>query len=311
MPQKMKRHQGQWEFGRYLPSIRGVSPARQNRVGFTLIELLVVIAIIAILAAILFPVFSAAREKARQATCISNSKQVGLAFRMYITDYDDVYLFSIYQGSLGGWTWHPRLHPYVKSGGAYVCPSSIIAGPPELYWIPVGFPGQEVRYGFDWHPNRAIICQYGDVLRYRGGAPFHDAMVPRPAGTIIFGDTPWGGLEFDGTAGYVTRGWRTDMAIRVWQGVNEFGNPYGYWVSMGRGEGAPPFFTEHMRMVNFIFADGHAKAMKVMHTYGSPPTMNNQMWAFELGLFPWYPRTDEALANHAAFIGQWLHPRLR
>jgi len=64
-------------------------------------------------------------------------------------------------------------------------------------------------------------------------------------------------------------------------------------------------------MVNFIFADGHAKAMKVMHTYGSPPTMNNQMWAFELGLFPWYPKTDEALANHAAFIGQWLHPRLR
>ena len=104
------------------------------RNGFTLIELLVVIAIIAILAAILFPVFSQAREKARQATCVSNGKQVGLAFRMYITDYDEVYMFSIYQGSLGGWTWHPRLHPYVKSGGAYVCPSSIIASPPDLYW---------------------------------------------------------------------------------------------------------------------------------------------------------------------------------
>ena len=61
----------------------------QNKRGFTLIELLVVIAIIAILAAILFPVFAQAREKARQASCQSNLKQIGIAFKMYVQDYDE------------------------------------------------------------------------------------------------------------------------------------------------------------------------------------------------------------------------------
>ncbi len=63
----------------------------QQRRGFTLIELLVVIAIIAILAAILFPVFAQAREKARQTTCTSNLKQIGTAFMMYVQDYDETY----------------------------------------------------------------------------------------------------------------------------------------------------------------------------------------------------------------------------
>ena len=67
----------------------------RNRRGFTLIELLVVIAIIAILAAILFPVFARAREKARSATCMSNLKQLGLALEMYSSDYDDLYPWAV------------------------------------------------------------------------------------------------------------------------------------------------------------------------------------------------------------------------
>jgi prepilin-type N-terminal cleavage/methylation domain-containing protein len=71
-----------------------------RRKGFTLIELLVVIAIIAILAAILFPVFAQARDKARQTTCTSNTKQTALAFMMYINDYDET--FPLGFGRAGG-----------------------------------------------------------------------------------------------------------------------------------------------------------------------------------------------------------------
>jgi prepilin-type N-terminal cleavage/methylation domain-containing protein/prepilin-type processing-associated H-X9-DG protein len=105
-----------------------------GRRGFTLIELLVVIAIIAILAAILFPVFAQAREKARQATCLSNMRQMAMASRMYLSDYDDTvvpcYLYSSHSSSgtlptgkpYLEW-WMDLLHPYVKSAPLWYCPN--------------------------------------------------------------------------------------------------------------------------------------------------------------------------------------------
>jgi len=89
-----------------------------KKTGFTLIELLVVIAIIAILAAILFPVFAKAREKARQTSCASNMKQLGLGFSQYIEDNDEKFPSSINYGS--GWAGH--IYPYVKSTGIFACP---------------------------------------------------------------------------------------------------------------------------------------------------------------------------------------------
>jgi prepilin-type N-terminal cleavage/methylation domain-containing protein/prepilin-type processing-associated H-X9-DG protein len=102
-----------------------------KRTGFTLIELLVVIAIIAILAAILFPVFAQAREKARTITCTSNCRQIGTALMMYAQDYDENLpgfpdpqqnpLFKI------GWSWQmiiPILDPYLRNRQVWVCPSA-------------------------------------------------------------------------------------------------------------------------------------------------------------------------------------------
>ncbi|HCU34131.1 MAG TPA: hypothetical protein DGT21_01425 [Armatimonadetes bacterium] len=110
-----------------------------KRTGFTLIELLVVIAIIAILAAILFPVFARAREKARQSNCLSNQKQIGLAIVMYNQDYDERVVpwrtavpvgtpGAEADGEAGGGYarlyWYRLVEPYVKSSQVFICPSS-------------------------------------------------------------------------------------------------------------------------------------------------------------------------------------------
>jgi prepilin-type N-terminal cleavage/methylation domain-containing protein/prepilin-type processing-associated H-X9-DG protein len=92
--------------------------------GFTLIELLVVIAIIAILAAILFPVFAKAREKARQTTCVSNLRQIGNGIMMYIQDNEETFpCYAINEGSGPVKQWYDGIEPYVKSSKVGYCPS--------------------------------------------------------------------------------------------------------------------------------------------------------------------------------------------
>jgi len=109
-------------------AISGAVPTRSRR-GFTLIELLVVIAIIAILAAILFPVFAKAREKARQTSCLSNLKQLGLGFMQYEQDYDEQFPTSNVAGQHAlGQGWGGEIYPYIKSTGVYKCPDDATNG---------------------------------------------------------------------------------------------------------------------------------------------------------------------------------------
>jgi len=145
-----------------------------RRRGFTLIELLVVIAIIAILAAILFPVFAKAREKARQASCQSNEKQLMLAMIMYASDYDG----SIpgirmgrpgpdCQGAVTYWTWHVTLQPYTKNAQLSICPSLGELGnennPPAVYDVPHSY-GMNARWCNNDGVNR--WAQVGRISRH-------------------------------------------------------------------------------------------------------------------------------------------------
>ncbi len=128
------------------------------RKGFTLIELLVVIAIIAILAAILFPVFARAREKARQTSCLSNVKQLSLAFQMYVQDYDE--RLGRYCSWLVGSSWNTPndktnlnkgIEPYVKNTQCFICPSSDLTWRygPNGAWTPCGSYGWSLNATVD------------------------------------------------------------------------------------------------------------------------------------------------------------------
>ncbi len=251
------------------------------RQGFTLIELLVVIAIIAILAAILFPVFAQAREKARQASCVSNLKQIGVSLLMYSQDYDENMVNHYY----GAWKagarsnpadatisgdqqcsmWMDVVQPYVKniqifncpSQAAYLDPTAIVSSnkilPFGKYIAPASIPsGTYTRLNGSYALNDAYWGLNGSGLV--GSPPVSNASPPStwiiskleaPASTIWVVD----GDGFFSVSGASTLGISGQFGysappVETWNGVQKLGN----------------LVARHGGVSNTLFCDGHAKA---------------------------------------------------
>ncbi len=232
-----------------LTSNRCMSNQTARR-GFTLIELLVVIAIIAILAAILFPAFAKARESARRASCGSNLKQIGLAFTQYTQEYDEKY--PSYGGTTKSIGWADAIQPYLKSTGILHCPSSTFAAnddPGANNWW--GTPAVGPGFYTDYSSNGGLAGT-DETTQISYGSPL--AQVTSPSLTILAGD-----------AG-------------AWTANNRLPYSNGYSCTGLIGDGTTPncgavalnqtVAHRHLETANYLFADGHVKALRTTAIYG-------------------------------------------
>ena len=211
------------------------------RRGFTLIELLVVIAIIAILAAILFPVFARAREKARQASCLSNVKQISLGFLMYAQDYDETMPPALITGAgtpghvyADRRYWWELTEPYVKNWQLYRCPSDATPWSAGAGAGGAALPPYVTSYGYNLQPLQGETPTSFAVLGMAGRMV---AIQERPAEKVLVCDSE--SLAASGI-----------YAIPIWTGdVNGFGDD----VALG---------ARHNEGLNVGYCDGHAKWVK-------------------------------------------------
>jgi prepilin-type N-terminal cleavage/methylation domain-containing protein/prepilin-type processing-associated H-X9-DG protein len=265
-----------------------------KRKGFTLIELLVVIAIIAILAAILMPVFAQAREKARQASCLSNMKQMVMATHMYKDDYDQFYPMMFLIGPrtdiIERIHWHVQLYSYHKSWNIFVCPSCAadskytVRGQTRLLedraWLgttcdiykPPWLPGtnwQELRaqgigigFGGGFESQTGTGGYGWNVCATRvGGQPISDAAFVSPSTTFMVGEVT---KNMHGAAMYPPP---TNIAYmqkyNINDGCGQINNLpfYQYWWQMS---------DRHNAGANVAFFDGHVKWLKKSWVESNP-----------------------------------------
>jgi prepilin-type N-terminal cleavage/methylation domain-containing protein/prepilin-type processing-associated H-X9-DG protein len=203
---------------------------KRFRRGFTLIEILVVIAIIALLAAILFPVFARARENARRASCQSNLKQIGLAFHQYVQDYDDRYPTNLGANDSSNTTtnlpygWADELDPYLKNTQVLQCPS-------EKYPANSNPTALILKQGYtDYAYNYDIFAPAG---AYKS---VHQAAFIYTASTIVLQDS----LSGDNLASQAALS-RHNYWEEVLDGTSDLKEP------------------RHLEGNNWLFADGHVK----------------------------------------------------
>lgn len=244
----------------------------RGKKGFTLIELLVVIAIIAILAAILFPVFAQAREKARATACLSNTKQISTAIMMYVQDYEETMVLAIEWNTWSVWT--DRIEPYRKNWDLMYCPSG------NGVRLPYSWDQPQYR----WWGNWKYFTQYGFNATYLNrangqctdiqingnafGPPTALAAVEKPADTVMCAETGQDAQNDipDGLGTnivYAPAGWTApdcctygDWGIfgdnSLWYGLN--GNTKN--TQMGF------FRPRHNDGGNVTFVDGHSKFLR-------------------------------------------------
>jgi len=203
------------------------------RPAFTLIELLVVIAIIALLAAILFPVFESARDKARQTTCLSNMKQLGIAFLTYTQDYDESCV-PLYSGGASNAYWDANLAPYLQNLDVLACPNDSYR-----------------TYKPDLPRSYAYVTNNGHGIGSAGNGLL--TKVPSPSTTFAFAEEPGGLAEQPGQNG--------GGAFES----NAPGDGSPCTLLTCQDSLSPPY---HAGGWNYLFVDGHAKWYLPQNTIG-------------------------------------------
>jgi prepilin-type N-terminal cleavage/methylation domain-containing protein/prepilin-type processing-associated H-X9-DG protein len=290
-----------------------------KRRGFTLIELLVVIAIIAILAAILFPVFAKAREKARQISCLSNCKQLGLGVMMYAQDYDETYPRGCFLdgGKVNDWTWTIQLQPYVSNNQVFVCPSDpspcppVVKGTTHYQQVPLFsyLTNYNVIPAHDWAApclaaldspaTTVMIAERRPMFKSPGGnsggapesswkgcsgwipdQPQSASGIGGPPPTLVAGSSPTSSVSATAGVYYYNSMTTTQADLNTASNGDGTCNDDGTYV----GDLYRVEWDRHLGGANYIMADGHAKWFLLQETLNQPG-QGTWMWGTV-----WYPQ---------------------